>query len=144
MHRKDPNTITMLTRALRIADHLQLAEVEVVALQKYVATEATLRRAGLWMDDVPEALQLLPLLERLPQSWTWKQAQHAMRAVAYVLRHGIDANHIDEFLAFHHALERRGINEQYLVELVTALEEAGVHEPRKRKTLDRLLAQAAQ
>jgi hypothetical protein len=144
MHRKDPNTITMLTRALRIADHLQIAEIEVLALQRYVATEATLRRAGLWMDDVPETLQLLPLLEGLPQSWTWKQAQDAMRAVAYVLRHGIDANNLAQFLAFHHALERCAINEEYLVELVTALEEAGVRGARKRKTLDRLIGQAAQ
>ena len=144
MHRKDSNTITILTRVLRIADHLQLAEVEVGALQKYVAAEATLRRAGLWMDDVPEALQLLPLLEGLPQSWTWEQAQRAMRAVAYVVRHGIDPNTVGEFFAFHRALERCGINEQYLVELVTALEEVGVHGPRKKKTLDRLIAQAAQ
>jgi hypothetical protein len=144
IHRKDPNTITVLKRAVRIADHLQLAEVEVAALQGYVATEATLRRAGLWMDDVSEALQLLPLLEGLPQSWTWKQAQKAMRAVAYVLRQGIDANHLDEFLAFHHALARCGINEKYLVDLVTALGEAGVHGSRKKKTLDRLIVQAAQ
>jgi hypothetical protein len=144
LHRKDPNTITILNRTVRLADDLQLAEVDVAALQGYVATEATLRRAGLWMDDVPEALQLLPLLEGLPQSWTWKQAQNAMRAVAYTLRHGIDANHLNEFLAFHHALARCGINEKYLVELVTALEEAGVlHGSRKKKTLDRLIARAA-
>ena len=142
-HRKDPNTITMLTRAIRIADALQLAKVEVLTLQSYVATEATLRRAGLWMDDVPEALRLLPLLENLPQSWTWPQAQHAMRAVVYALRQGIDIDHVGEFLAFHHVLERCGINEEFLVKLVTALEEAGVRGPRKRKTLDRLIAQAA-
>jgi hypothetical protein len=141
-HRKNSNTITMLTRGLRLADALHLAEVEVLTFQSYVATEATLKRAGLCMEDVPEALRLLPLLEGLPQSWTWQQAQHAMRAVVYVLRQGIDINQIGQFLAFHYALERCGINEEFLVKLVTALEESGVHGPRKRKTLDRLIAQA--
>jgi hypothetical protein len=143
IHRKDPNTITMLTRALRIADHLKLAEVEIATLEQYVATEAILKRAGLGMNDVPEALRLIPLIEGLPQSWTWKQARDAMRAVAYVLRHGIDPNHVGEFMAFHRALEQCGINEQYLAELVTALEKAGAHGLRKRKTLDRLIVRAA-
>jgi hypothetical protein len=144
LHRKDPNTITILNRAVRIADHLKLAEVEVSALENYLAAEGSLRRAGLWMTDVPDALRLIPLLEALPKSWTWKQAQQAMRAVAYIVRHGIDPNHVGEFLVFHRVLEQCGINEAFLVELVTALEEAGIRGPRKRKTLDRLIAQAAQ
>lgn len=143
-HRRDPNTFPVLKQALCIADHLQLAEVEVSTLRNYLEAETTLRRAGLWFNDVPEAVRLIPLLEELPQSWTWKQAQYAMRTVAYVLRHGIDATRIGEFLAFHHALEQGGVTEEYFVELVTALENAGVHGPRKRKILDRLIAQAAQ
>jgi hypothetical protein len=142
LHRKDSNTITLLMRAVRIADHLKLADVEVVELQDYLAAEGSLRRAGLWMTDVPDALRLIPLLEALPQSWTWKQAQQAMRAVAYIIRHGIEPNHVGEFLVFHRALEQCGISEPFLVELVTALEEAGVRGPRQRKTLDRLIARA--
>jgi hypothetical protein len=144
LHRKDSNTITLLKRAVRIADHLKLTDVEVVELQDYLAAEGSLRRAGLWMTDVPDALRLIPLLEALPQSWTWKQAQQAMRAVAYIIRHGIDPNHVGEFLVFHRALEQCGISEPFLVELVTALEEAGVRGARQRKTLDRLIARAAQ
>jgi chromosome segregation ATPase len=83
------------------------------------------------------------LLEGLPQSWTWKQAQYAMRAVAYILHQGIDATRIREFLAFHHALEQGGITEEYFVDLVTALEDAGARGRRKRRILDRLIAQAA-
>jgi hypothetical protein len=142
-HRKDPNTFPVLKQALRIADHLQLAEVEVSTLRNYLAAETNLRRAGLWLDDVPEALRMIPPLEELPQSWTWKQAHYAMRTVAYILRQGFDATRIGEFLAFHHALERGGITETYFVEFVTALEDAGVHGPRKRRILDRLIAQAA-
>jgi hypothetical protein len=143
LHRNDQNTITMLTRAVRIADHLKLTEVEVVELQNYLAAEGSLRRAGLWITDVPDALRLIPLLEALPQSWTWKQAQQAMRAVGYIMRHDIDPNHVGEFLVFHRALEQCEINEPFLVELVTALEEAGVRGPRQRKTLDCLIARAA-
>ncbi len=55
LHRKDPNAITILKRAVRIADHLKLAEVEVSALQNYLVAEGSLRRAGLWMTDVPAA-----------------------------------------------------------------------------------------
>lgn len=142
-HRQDPNTFSTLKHALRIAGDLHLAEVEVSTLRNYLAAEAALSRAGLWFDDLPEALQLMPLLEGLPQSWTWKQAQHAMRTVAYILREGIDVTQIGKFLAFHHALEQSGITEEYFVELVTALEDAGVHGPRKRRILDRLIAQAA-
>ena len=142
-HRKDSNDLPALKQALRIADHLQMAEVEVSTLQNYLVAETTLRRAGLWLDDVPEALRLIPLLEGLPQSWTWKQAQHAMRMVAYILRKGIDATQIGEFLAFHHALEQGGVTEEYFVELVTALEGAGAHGRRRRRVLDRLIAQGA-
>ena len=141
-HRQDPNTFPTLKHALRIADLLQLAEVEVSTLRNYLAAETALRRAGLWFDDVAEALRLMPLLEGLPQSWTWKQAQHAMRTVAYILREGIGVTQIGRFLAFHHALEQSGITEEYFVELVTALEDAGVQGPRKRRILDRLIAQA--
>jgi hypothetical protein len=142
-HRRDPNTFPALKQALRIADQLQLAGVEVSTLRNYLEAETTLRRAGLWLDDVPEALRLMPLLEELPQSWTWTQAHHAMRAVAYILHEGIDATRIGKFLAFHHALEQGGITEAYFVELVTALEEAGAQGRRKRRILDRLIAQAA-
>jgi hypothetical protein len=142
MHRQDPNTFPVLKQALHIADHLQLAEVEVSTLQNFLAAEITLKRAGLGLDDVSEALLLIPLLEGLPQSWTWKQAQHAMRTVVYILRQGIDATQIGEFLAFHHALEQGGVTEEYFVELVTALEDAGVDGRRKRRILDRLIAQA--
>jgi len=88
-------------------------------------------------------LRLMPVLEGLPQSWTWPQAQQAMRAVAYILCERIDATRIGKFLAFHHALEQGGITEAYFVELVTALEEAGAQGRRKRRILDRLIAQAA-
>jgi len=142
-HRQDPNTFPTLKHALRIADLLQLAEVEVNTLRNYLAAETALRRAGLWLDDVPDALQLIPLLEGLPQSWTWKQAQYAMRTVAYILRQGIDATRVGKFLAFHHAFEQSGITEEYFVELVTALEDSGVHGPRKKRIFDRLIAQAA-
>lgn len=143
-HRQDPNTFSTLKHALRIAGQLHLAEVEVSTLRNYLAAEAALSRAGLWFDDLPEVLQLMPLLEGLPQSWTWAQAQRAMRTVAHILRQGIDATQIGKFLAFHHALEQSGISEEYFVELVTALEEAGAHGQRKRRILDRLIAQAAQ
>ena len=142
-HRRDPNTFPTLKHALRIASQLQLAEVEVSTLRNYLAAEAALNRAGLWFDDVPQVLQLMPLLEGLPQPWTWTHAQDAMRTVAYILRQGIDATRVGEFLAFHHALEQSGITEEYFVELVTALEDGGVQGPRKRRILDRLIAQAA-
>ena len=142
-HRQDSNTFPILKHALRIADQLHLAEVDMSTLRNYLAAETALRRAGLWFDDVHEVLQLLPLLEGLPQSWTWKQAQHAMRTVAYILSRGIDATRVGKFLGFHHALEQSGITEEYFVELVTALEEGGVQGPRKKRILDRLIAQAA-
>ncbi len=142
-HRQDPNTFPTLKHALRIAGQLQLAEVEVSTLRNYLAAEIALRRAGLWFDDLTEVLQLMPLLEGLPQSWTWTQAQYAMRTVVYMLRQGIDTTQIGEFLAFHHALEQSGITEAYFVELISALEDAGVQGPRKRRILDRLIAQAA-
>ena len=142
-HRKDPNTFPTLKHALRIASQLQLAEVEVSTLRNYLAAEAALNRAGLWFDDLPQVLKLMPLLEGLPQPWTWKHAQDAMRTVAFILRQGIDPTRVGEFIAFHHALEQSGITEEYFVELVTALEAGGVHGPRKRRILDRLIAQAA-
>src|SRR5262249_4468933 len=112
--------------------------------QNYLAAEASLRRASLWMTDVPDALRLIPLLEALPQSWTWKQANEAMRAVVYALRHGINCDDLGRFLAFHYALEQSGINEQYVVDLEAALEDAGIEGSGKKKTLNRLITQARQ
>ncbi len=123
--RGNAQSIETIERILALARDLDLAGVEVETLREYLADRQLLEESHCSFADVPEALQVLDLLNQLPIEWDWDVATAAMQAVADIMRTGIPASEIGEFIARHQRLEALGFHDTAEA-LADALIEAGV------------------
>jgi len=124
--RNAKRTIETLAAILRLGDQLDLAQVDVEELADYLKAREALRKAGCDIDDVPEALRLITLLQALPVAWTWDDAEVARQAVAAILETDLSLGEVKEFLEQHRGLEALGFDEATAVAVAEALTRAGV------------------
>lgn len=89
--RDSDHTIDTLAATLRLADRLDVTQVDVDTLSGYPRTREQLGEAGSGFDDVPEALSVIALVQDLPFDWTWTQAETAMQMVAAILETGMSS-----------------------------------------------------
>jgi hypothetical protein len=137
-------TIDTLAAILRLGAELARSGVDVATLHDYLTTLEALRKHGCDYGDVPEALRLIRLLEALPLTWDWGQAETAMNAVAVVLETGITLDNVQGFLERHDRLEALGFDEATVIAVVDALTRAGAVGDRREAVLDALIAIAGQ
>ncbi len=137
--REAESTIETLATILRLGQQLEVAEVEVETLHGYLKTREELRNQGCDFEDVPEALRLISVLEALPFSWTWKQAETATRAVAAILDVEIPLSDVTKFLEQHRRLEALGFDETTAVAVAEALARAGATGDRWDAVLEALV-----
>ena len=109
--RANGQAIETLERILVLAKELELAELEGDTVRDYLADRQMLEAYHCSFTDLPAALQVLDLLSELPIEWTWEIATAAMQGVADILRAGIPAAQIGEFLARHRQLEALDFHE---------------------------------
>ncbi len=140
--REAESTITTLATTLRLGQQLKLADVEVETLHGYLKAREQLRKQGCDFEDVPEALRLISVLEALPGSWTWKQAETAMQAVAAMLDAEIKLSDVTKFLEQHRRLEALGFDEPTAVAVAEALARAGATGERQDAVLAALVETA--
>jgi hypothetical protein len=122
--RANEQSIETLARILALGRDMDLAELEGDAVRDYLADRQMLDAYHCSFTDLPEALRLLDLLSELPVEWSWEIATAAMQGVADILRAGIPAAQIAEFMARHRQLEALGFQET-AEGLAAALAEAG-------------------
>ena len=122
--RANGQAIETLERILVLGKELELAELEGDTIRDYLADRQMLAAYNCSFTDLPAALQVLDLLSELPIAWTWEIATAAMQGVADIMRAGIPASQISEFVARHRQLEALGFQETAEV-LAATLAEAG-------------------
>ena len=122
--RANAQAIETMERILTLARELGLADIEPDDVRDYLADRRLLADYNCSFTDLPEALQVLDLLGQLPEEWDLDTATAAMQGVADILRAGISAAQIGEFIARHQRLEALGVLATAEA-LATALTEAG-------------------
>lgn len=138
--RRRKETLSTLEAILTLARELEVAQVEVKALQGYLRAEAALAQHNCTFEDVPEALRLIELLGELPEPWDWPQARAAMQAVAAFLRAGISADQVPPFLARHRRFRELGFDEETAAGVAEALTRAGATGERREAVLREMMA----
>jgi len=137
--RGDDSTIDTLATIVRLAADLELASIEVGTLREHLAVRQALAEAGCTFADVPQALQLLDLLQALPVEWTWKQAKVAIEHVASILEGGIALRDLRRFLDRHRQLDALGFDEAAALGVAEALARTGLPADRRQTVLETLV-----
>ena len=115
----------ILHKIISLAQALEIAEVEVATLGRYLDTLALLKRYGRRMEDVPEALRLIDVLSGLPDPWDWSMARAALHNVAHFIHAGITYDQIIPVLLQHQHLAQFGFDETLAVSVADVLNRTG-------------------
>jgi len=139
---RQPETVATLWKILSLARTLNRAHVDIDDLHGYLCAEVALRKHQCRFEDVPEALRLIECLMALPQSWTWTMAEAAIQGVAFLIKAGIEAPDVTEFLQRHQRLSELGFGEEEAEAVAEALVRAGAVGRQRTRVLNRMVAQA--
>jgi hypothetical protein len=139
--RANAQAIETMERILTLARELELAGIEADTLRDYLADCRLLAESNCSFADLPAALQVLDLLNALPIEWDWAVATAAMQGAAAIMRAGIPASQVDEFVGRHQRLEALGFLTTAEA-LAAALIEAGAVEDRRDAVLRHLVESA--
>jgi hypothetical protein len=137
--RDSDHTIDTLAATLRLADRLDVTQVDVDTLSGYLRTRQQLGEAGCGYDDVPEALRVITLLQNLPFDFTWTQAETAMQMVAAILETGISSADATAFLERHRQLERLEFDGRMALAVADALSRVGAIGDEREAVLNHLV-----
>ena len=135
-------TMETLVAALRLAEQLEVAEIEVDTVHEYLTMRDQLEQSRCSFKDVPEALRLIATISNLPFDWDWKQAETAMEAVAAILEADIQLQDVTEWVGQHRQLTALGFDTATAVSVAEALERSGTTGDRREEVLDALVAVA--
>ena len=141
--RRDAATVATLYQILGLARSLEMKELDVDAVHRYLIAERQLKRIGCTFDDIPPAIRLLELLNRLPEAWTWDMAQNAIESVAYVIRADIGPKDVRRFLSLHRQLSEKGLDVGLVAALDHAFTRAGLRGRRRERAIKELVSGAA-
>jgi hypothetical protein len=122
--RANQQSIETMERILALARELEVADLDPVTVQEYLADRRLLEEHNCSFTDLPEALQVLHLLGQLPVEWDWDTATAAMQGVALLIEAGISTAEIEECIGRHQRLDALGFAATAEA-LATALTEAG-------------------
>ena len=129
--RRDPAGLAALYKVLSLARSLEVDEIDVELVYRYLTTEQILQRLGCTIEDVPPAIRLLELLSNLPEVWSWDTAQSAIQSVAFLIQAGIDPKAVRSFLANHYVLSEKGLDVRLVRILDKAFTRAGLKGQRR-------------
>jgi hypothetical protein len=138
----ETDTLGTFARILELGQELDLAEIDGATLHDDLQTRATLAAASCTIEDVPEALRLIALLDELGGPWSWPQLQTAVEALAALMDAGIGAEAVATFLARHQRLAALGFDEATAEAIATALVEAGATDGRREAIIRAVVEQA--
>jgi hypothetical protein len=141
--RQDDDTITTLANILALGKALGVAEVDPKTLQALLQAQASLAEHHCSFEDVPDALRVMTLLERLPVDWTWSDAEAAIGLVGELLTGEIPANEVSAFLVRHRRLHELGFAETAEL-LAVALVRAGAAGERREAMIAEIVAIAGE
>jgi hypothetical protein len=141
--REDDDPVTTLASILNLAKELAVAEVDPKALQAFLKAQASLAEHHCSFEDVPDALRVISLLERLPVDWTWSDAEAAIGLVGELLTEEIPVNEVRAFLVRHRRLHELGFAETAEL-LAAALARAGVAGERRQAMIAEIVAIAGE
>ncbi len=133
----------VLQKIVSLAQALEIADVEVASLAGYLDTCAVLARSGRRMEEIPEALRVIDVLNELPEGWDWPMVRAAVQNVARFIRAGITADQITPVLIQHRQLTQFGVNEKFTVTLAEVLNRTGVVGSRQTATLRKMVETSA-
>lgn len=133
--RQAGGTIETLEHILRLADELELAEVDVETLHAYLDDRQAL---AAHFNDLPEALRLIETLSLLPGEWDWALAEIAMEAVATLMQDDVALAEVGPFIERHRRLQALGFDETTAEAVAVAVIEAGAVEQRRGAVLARI------
>ena len=137
--RHDGDAVASLARALALAKELEVADISLRALEAFLETRATLAEHGCSFEDVPEALRVLALLEALPETWRWDDAERAMGVVAELMAGEIPVDEVRAFLARHRRLVELGFDDATAEALAETLARAGASGERRDAVVNELV-----
>jgi hypothetical protein len=141
--RRDPAPVATLHKILLLGRSLEMMELDVDAVHRYLIAESDLKRIGCTIDDIPPGIRLLELLSSLPEAWTWGMAQDAIQSVAYVIRADISPKEVRRFLSLHRRLSEKGLDAGFVAALDKAFTRAGIRGRRRDRAIKELVSGAA-
>ena len=141
--RKDPTPIATLYKILQLGKLLEMKEIDIDAVHRYLIAERSLERIRCTTEDIPNAIQLLKLLNSLPVAWTWGMAQNAMVSVVFLLKQDIELHDVRTFLSRHRMLSEKGFDLKLVVALDKAFTRAGLQGRRRDQAIRDLVTGAS-
>jgi hypothetical protein len=141
--RKDPTTIATLYKILQLGRLLEMKEIDIDAVHRYLIAERNLERIRCTTDDIPNAIQLLELLNSLPVAWTWGMAQNAMISVVFLLKQDIELHDVRTFLSRHQTLSQKNLDPSFIMALDKAFTQAGLQGRSRKRAIKEIVTGAA-
>lgn len=137
--RGDTQTMETMEKSLALAAELEVAQIEGVTLERYLADRQALAEHNCTFEDVPEALRMIEFLSQLPVSWDWKLAEAAMQGVATLMEEEIAPEEVGEFIARHRRLKDLGFDEALAEAVAEVIAQAGAVGDRRDQVLRSLV-----
>jgi hypothetical protein len=141
--RKDPATIATLYKILQLGRLLKMKEIDIDAVHRYLIAERSLERIRCTTEDIPNAIQLLGLLNNLPVAWTWEMAQNAMVSVVFLLKQDIALHDVRTFLSRHQTLSQKNLAPSFIMALDKAFTQAGLQGRSRKRAIKEIVTGAA-
>lgn len=136
---KQPDTLATISKIVALARAQDRAEIDLDTLHRYLMAEETLAKHRRHFEDIPPALRVIESLAALPQGWTWRMVESAMRAVAFLIENDIKSSDVASVLRRHQRLSELGFEEAEAEAVAEALIRAGAVGKQRTRVLNRLV-----